>query len=420
VNFFKKLFSAKESSFGSMLSSWNLNRPVWQEKDFNKLSREGYQQNVVVYSCIWLISKSAADIPIKVFKTTGKTKKQIIGSDIEILLNRPNPMQDGVSFFQSIFSDFLISGNAFIESVDISNTPNELYRIQPDFVRVVPGSKGVPSAYEITINGNMKRIAVDFTKKQLPIMHWKDYHPTNNWYGMSCLDPAAFAVDSHTSSLAWSKALLDNSAQPSGALIYSPKEGSQKLTDDQFTRLKKDLDSAFTGSKNAGKPLLLDGGLEWREMGFSPKEMAFVDGKNSASRDIALCVGVPPLLLGIPGDNTFSNYTEANKAFYRQTILPLSNQFIRLLSYWLSLKFGKEFSIELDIDNISVFSDERESYWNRTESSTILTVNEKRKLLGFDNIAGGDVLLVSSSMIPIESASTIIEGGQEPNEIEDE
>ena len=69
--------------------------------------------------------------------------------------------------------------------------------------------------------------------------------------------------------------------------------------------------------------MVLEGGLDWKALGISPRDMDFVEAKNAAAREIALAFGVPPMLLGIPGDNTYSNLMEANRALWRQTIVPL-------------------------------------------------------------------------------------------------
>ena len=69
--------------------------------------------------------------------------------------------------------------------------------------------------------------------------------------------------------------------------------------------------------------MLLEGGLDWKPLSLSPKDMDFIEAKHAAAREIALAFGVPPLLLGMPGDNTYRNYAEANRAFWRQTVLPL-------------------------------------------------------------------------------------------------
>ena len=89
------------------------------------------------------------------------------------------------------------------------------------------------------------------------------------------------------------------------------------MADAQFERLKKELSDQYQGTANAGRPLLLEGGLDWKPMSLSPKDMDFMEAKHSAAREIALAFGVPPMLLAIPGDNTYSNYQEANRVFWR-------------------------------------------------------------------------------------------------------
>lgn len=392
----------KASRVGSLVAALSLNRPAWPERDFGQLAREGYRRNVIVYACTWFTAKAVADVPLKIHRHRGLTRGAASVPRLRALLDRPNPVEDGVSFRQAIVSDYLLSGNAFMERVDVDEAPREIYRWRPDRARVVPGPNGLPRAYEFSVGGASRRVAVDFTREPsaAPVLHWRDYNPTDDLYGMSALDPAAFAIDGHTGAVAYNKALLDNGAQPSGALIYAPREGSDKLTEPQWERLRRELDEAFSGAANAGRPLLLDGGMEWKEMGLSPRDMNFVDGKNASARDIALAIGVPPLLLGLPGDNTHANYAEANKAFYRQTVLPLANNLCRAWTWWIASAFGQGLSIEPDADQLPVFADERASAWSRIEASSVLTVNEKRAALGFAPVPGGDVILVPKAVVP--------------------
>ena len=170
-------------------------------------------------------------------------------------------------------------------------------------------------------------------------IHLALFHPLDDHYGFPPLEAALMALDTHNSAGRWNKALLDNSARPSGALVYAPKDGGN-LTDEQFDRLKAELEDGYSGATRAGRPLLLEGGLDWKAMGLTPKDMDFIEAKHSASRDIALAFGVPPMLLGIPGDNTYANYQEANRAFYRMTVLPLVARTAKELSAWLTPVFG--------------------------------------------------------------------------------
>ena len=190
------------------------------------------------------------------------------------------------------------------------------------------------------------------------------------------------ALDIHNASGNWNKALLDNSARPSGALVYAPGETSH-LTEDQFERLKSELEEGYTGAAKAGRPLLLEGGLDWKSMGLSPLDMDFIAAKNTASRDIALAFGIPPMLLGIPGDNTYANYAEANRAFYRLTVLPLVIRTAKAMSNWLSPVFGKDLRLEPDLDRIDGLSQERDALWARISAAPFLSDEEKREAVGY-------------------------------------
>lgn len=405
----------KESSVGAIISARVLRLPQWSQRSFEQIAKEGYQQNPIVNACVYMTARAAASIPLCIIR--GETETDI--PELKALMNRPNPMQDGEAFRIATLSDLLLAGEFFAERVDVKGKPKELYRWQPGQVSVDPGPNGFPKSYTFKIGNSEKIIPVDVVKGLMPVLHVKEYNPLNDWRGQPNIDPAAFAIDMHTGALRWNNALLNNGAQPSGALVYAPKEGSDKLTEEQWMRLKAELDESFSGTKNAGKPVLLDGGLDWREMGFSPKDMNFGEGLHEAARLIALAFGVPPLILGIPGDNTYSNYTEANKAFYRQSVLPLLGQWCRAMSHWLGNAYGADIQIVPDTDDLEVFADERAEQWDRIEKSNSMTINEKREAMNLPPVPGGDVVLVPSSMVPLDVAGSMPEGGPEPQDMTD-
>ena len=136
--------------------------------------------------------------------------------------------------------------------------------------------------------------------------------------------------------------MLDNAARPSGALVYEPGDGAG-LSGEQFERLRAELEAQFAGAGNAGRPLLLEGGLKWQAMSLTPAEMDFAGLKAAAAREIALAFGVPPMLLGLPGDATYANYKEANRALWRLTVLPMAERILSglsaaLASWWPGLR----------------------------------------------------------------------------------
>ncbi len=262
-------------------------------------------------------------------------------------------------------------------------------RLRPDRMKVVPGPDGWPEAYDYTVGGRSVRIGGEVVPEARDagwpgiraVFHMRLYHPANDHYGFSPLEAAATAIDLHNASARWNKALLDNAARPSGALVYTARDGN--LTGEQYERLKAELEQGFQGAANAGRPLLLEGGLDWKSMSLSPKDMDFIEARHAAAREIALALGVPPMLLGIPGDNTFANMAEATRSFWRQTVLPLVERTASALSLWLAPGYGSSLRLVPDIDRLAALAPERESLWASLEKTTFLTVDEKRALAGF-------------------------------------
>lgn len=136
--------------------------------------------------------------------------------------------------------------------------------------------------------------------------------------------------------------------------------------------------------------MLLEGGLDWKPMGFSPSDMEFQKTKEAAAREIALAFGVPPMLIGISGDATYANYQEAHRAFYRLTVLPLATRVASTLAHWLTGFTGEVVELKPDLDQVPALSAERDAQWSRVAGADFLTDAEKRSLLGLPAVAADE------------------------------
>jgi len=277
----------------------------------------------------------------------------------------------------------LLHGNAYVRMVaDGHDRPAELHCVRPERVSVATGADGWPSAYLYRAGGQVARIAKEDALGRRQVAHLKALHPADDHYGLGCLEAAVGAASVHNRASSWNKALLDNAARPSGALVYEPSDGSS-LGQEQFDRLQKELAEQFSGSANAGRPMLLDGGLKWQALGLSPADMDFVAVKEGAARDIALAFGVPPVLIGLPGDATYANAREAGRALYRQTILPLAEGMLAGLAEMLGDWLGPV-RIAVDTDRISELAEDRARLWESVGAAEFLSRDEKREQLGFE------------------------------------
>jgi HK97 family phage portal protein len=376
--------SEKASATGPLIALETLGRPVWTPRDYQAFAREGFMQNAIVYRSVRMIAEAAASVPLLLYDGA----EEIEEHPLLDLLRRPSPDHTGVDFLESWYGYLLVAGNAYVEAVALSGRLRELHVLRPDRMKVVPGDEGWPEAFEYTVAGQTVRFDDEPVRGVRPILHVRLFHPANDHYGMSPIEAAAAAIDLHNTAARWNKALLDNSARPSGALVYGGADG--RMTAEQFERLKSELEQGFQGAKQAGRPLLLEGGLDWKPLSLSPKDMDFIEAKNAAAREIALALGVPPMLLGIPGDNTYSNYQEANRSFWRNTVLPLVARTAKAISAWLAPAYGvlpeagrQSLELRADLDQVEALSPEREALWARIERVSFLTLNEKRQAVGY-------------------------------------
>jgi HK97 family phage portal protein len=410
VSWFNNLFQRKASVAAPLIVRSVLNRAVWTERDFAKLAKEGYQQNVIAFSCISKTAAAVASLPVAMQRMRGDKWDEVEAHKLLMLLDGPNPGQDGEALIRALVTHYMIAGNAYMERRTIGSEPRELFALRPDRMRVVPGADAMPVQFEYNASGSVVTLEAE------DVLHLKEPNPLSDWYGMSRFDPASWSVDAHSGAGALTKALVENSARPSGALVHEPSEAGGTLGADQIAALKAELLEVYTGAANAGRPMLLDGGLKWVPMGMNMRDLQANESKAAAAREIALAFDVPPLLLGLPGDNTFANYNEANVAFYRDSVIPLGRRIYGAIGRWLLPAFGESAArLLVDEDDVSALASERASLWERAQNANFISIDEKRTMVGFDALPGGvgDVVLIPAGLIPLG------EIGADTNEADD-
>lgn len=335
--------------------------------EYRRAVREAFLLNPVAQRAVRIVAEGVGSAPLS-----------ISDDAIRQLLSTTSA---GQSLLETLAAHVLLHGNAFVQIIrDGSGRPVELFALRPERISIIQGEDGWPQAYQYKVGDSTLTLPVEDADGWPGVIHLKSFHPADDHFGAGCLSAAEPAVRIHNAASNWNLALLENAARPSGALVYDPGEASS-LTPDQFERLKAELEQAFSGAGNAGRPMLLEGGLKWQSLSLSPADMDFAELKAAAARDIALALGVPPMLLGLPGDNTYANYKEANRALWRLTLLPLTGKIISGLQQGLKLWFP-DASISVDLDLIPALSQDREALWSQVAGADFLEPDEKRALLG--------------------------------------
>ncbi|WP_324750796.1 phage portal protein [Sphingomonas sp. LY54] len=344
-------------------------------RGYEQQVREAYLHNPVAQRAVRLVAEGIGGAPVYA------SGAAVAGAQMESLV-RP-------SLLEAVAAQLLLHGNAFIQILlDADGVPAELFPLRPERVSVEADAAGWPLAYVYKAGQAKSRMAARDGLGRPSVVHLKAMHPLDDHYGLGCLGAAAGAVAIHNAATRWNKALLDNAARPSGALLFDPGEKGMPLSPDQYERLKAEMEAGFAGAANAGRPMLLEGGLRWQAMSLTPADMDFVGLKAAAAREIALAFGVPPMLLGLPGDATYANYREANRALWRLTILPLAEKILGGIAGALSAWWPGE-GLTLDIDQVTALAEDRERLWAQVSAAEFLTEQEKREMLGFEPLAEG-------------------------------
>ena len=424
-NFFKTTKDKKQLPSGNSMAMINsVNYAQGNRYSYDDLVKEGYENNAIAYRCINEISQGAAGVRLKLMRG----KNTIEDHPLLDLLDRPSPTKGYVELFESLYSFLLLSGNSYLISTgNDGSPPQEMYCLRPDRVKIIPGQMSLPLGYQYTVNGKVvTEYEVNQSTGASPVKHFKLFHPKHDHLGLSPLVSAATNLDSHNLTNRHNVALLQNGARPSGAVIFKPKDesgSSVQLSDSQRAQIISDMESRFSGSSNAGRPMLLEGDFTFQQMGLSPKDMDFSVLKKMSAIDIALCFGVPAQLVGIPDAQTYNNMPEARLALYEETIIPILRRIQSDLNEWLTPQFADDLKLEYDIDSIPAMAESRKRVFESVVQGVnagILTRNEARAKLGIDPIKGGDTLFVPATFMPIDLMGQSIDDDEKSLEITDD
>jgi HK97 family phage portal protein len=184
--------------------------------------RDAFLANPIAQRAVRMIASSAASAPM--------------GSDPPELLALVLARSGAQDLIETAASHLLMHGNAFIQVMtDEAGMVRELFALRPERVSVEADAQGWPAAYRYTVNGRSQRLSAGDGAARPQVIHLKQFSPLDDHLGLGCLGAAAGAVAIHNAATRWNKALLDNAARPSGALVYDPGDGAT-MTAAQFDR----------------------------------------------------------------------------------------------------------------------------------------------------------------------------------------
>ncbi len=363
-------------------------RPAFAPRNYDTISKRFYGNNIYLFKACNEVATACAGISWKSY--TDKTKKREVKDSAALkLLDKPKEGMSRSELIENLVLYWILSGNAYLYGVGPSNRtspPKELYALRPDRVSVLADSGGI-TGYEYR---------VDMGRQEFPLermMHLKMFNPQSDYYGLSPVAVAAAVIETMNEGNDWNMALLQNAGRPSGALITQGV-----LSDDAYLTLRKRLKEAYMSTRNAGRPMILDGGIDWKQFSMSPLDLDWLAGKQQNAREIAIAIGVPPELIGDNANKTYSNYKEARRAFYEETVLNVMDKLRDKLNMFMGQWFDEY--LDYDKDDIEALAEDRDSIAARANSqyqAGYMMMNEARKAAGLDELPEGNVFVKAPS-----------------------
>ena len=388
----------------------------WMKRDTRVYADEGFGRNGYVNAAVTLRAQALASIPLRVK----------VGDDfapdhpLQRLLDRPNPEQGGVALRQLLTANKIVSGNTYLEAIrSVANEDGEpvaLWGWAPYHIKAVEGSGRLPEAWLYDSGGADKRLwPVDPLTGQSNLLQWKELSLLDNRFGMSGLEAVAYAVDQHNSAGEWNQALLQNGANPTGMLTTSG------LTPDEKLGMREQIQANMGGPSNAGKWIIGDEGMDYVQMGMSPKDMDWSAGAKKSATDIVVGLRVPIQLVGIEGSLTRENYRTARQSLYEDTVMPDLDELVAELNNWL-VPMYKDQGLEIVYEptDIAALALKHAEAMQALDSITFLTPNEKRERSGLEPVDNeeADQLWVATGIMPMGESENMgsEDTGEQPDD----
>lgn len=365
--------------------------------DYNKNVHEAYMRNPVAFYCLNLIADAACAPRWELYLNETEIEKEPAkGNPLRGVYNfiqRPNELQSLNEFIREFLIHFYLAGEAFItvlpDAKAFARGNGKLMLIDPSKVQI--------DGKFYVINGT-QRIPMENPDGTRDILHLREWSPDSK-RGMSRLQPAWLSVSNMNQAQRWNHSVLKNSGRLSLVAVmksFGETKGST-LTSEQLADLNKDITKFATGA-GRGKPFVATGDWDFKELGLNNKDLEWLKGMEAMARNIALAFGIDPVLLSLPGDSTYSNKEQALSSLFKNIALPRLNQLVEELEHWFKQMMPGEWEFRLNLDDVIALEPEREKRWDRAmKSGGVLTINERRELMGYEPIEGGDTLGAAST-----------------------
>jgi|GEM_PF-2248832 len=384
----------------------------WYPKtDFERLSKEGYEYNAVIYACINELMDSLSEAPILVEVQNRKGEWEVKPDhELARLLARPNPDMSVDDFTRAITMYQAIAGNMFWEKERSgAGRVVGLWPMRPDRVGIVSmTSKPGERVKQRILNYTWRHHADVVRLPASDVIHFKEPNPRDELFGLPPLAAGAREGDIDNRATNYVGSFFDNAAVPKGLLKVQGR-----IDPAEEKRLKERLERLFSGRAGWHDPLILGEGSEWTELAESFKDMDFPNLRKITETRLCMIFDVPPIIIGSFAGlerGTYANYGQARQSYTQETVIPMYRRRDTVLNRMLAPEFGKGVRVRSDTSKLAAMMEDMHQIWTRAReafTASGITRNEFREQVGVPKVVGGDVFLQPLMMSEIPA---VVEG----------
>jgi HK97 family phage portal protein len=262
---------------------------AWIPRDL-RITNAQAENISVVYACIRAIAEALASSPWQVFEVEGRKRELAPDDPLAYLLNqRPNPDITAIAFKEALVHWAISEGNGYAEIQRNRNgAPVALWPLLSSNMTLVRDGDG-PLEYDYTdLDGITRRLDAR------DVYHLRGPVSATALLGDSVVGRASRSAALMSAAQRFGLSYLANGAQPTGVLTYPGK-----LDPKSMDRIREQVAERQGGLKNAGKPLLLEGGMKFEPVQSDPAKAMMHDTLTWSTEDLARYFGVPLVKLGV-------------------------------------------------------------------------------------------------------------------------
>jgi HK97 family phage portal protein len=384
--------------------TWQMNARPSQAWNPERLAREGYMLNEIVFACVEELASSAAEPKlVAVVQRGGKSEEVVDDHDSLEALRNPNPFMDEFTLWASVVMFRAIAGNAYVEIVpNRLGRPAEYWVLRPERMRAIPDPTRHIAGWEITVAEQKYRLPAE------EVIHFRTRHPLDDFYGLPPLAVAARRTDLDNWIREFAAAFFRNAGVPAGLLNISTVVGEQEKE-----LIRNRWRAEFGGSQGWHSLMIVDGAeATYQPMGMPLGERGLVmpDLTDINEARLAMIWGVPLTLiqsrLGLQDANRASA-KEGRQSFWDETLVPLYRSLGSTLTRALRPYYPDVKRWEFDLSTVQALQEDVDAKHARIREdfkAGLLGQEEARAAMGYDRTIPDDVFFVPTNLVPTPAA----------------